>query len=155
MTKDYFLWMDKQILDVCNFSIEDVVGIPLDEYIQLSMNKIVPKNEIRSVYRLLIEGDQAVAMGGLRKLPNGHGEIVRLYTKPSSRGKGFGRAMLEKIIDEARDFHFPVLNLDTGIFMRDAQSLYISNGFQFCDPYDGAEPPPRLLPYWLYMKLKL
>lgn len=155
MTKEYFSWMNKQILDICNFSIEDIVGAPLDDYIRLSMNSIVPMNANESVYHLLINNDEAVAMGGLRHLSNGHGEIVRIYTRPNFRGKGFGRAMLEKLITEARSFNFPVLNLDTGIFMREAQTLYLSHGFQFCDPYEGAEPPPQLVPYWLYMELKL
>jgi len=155
MTKEYFLWMDEQIRGICHFSIEDIVGMPLDDYVLLSMNRIVPKGENKSSFNLLVSNGHAVAMGGLRKLANGHGEVVRIYTKPSNRGKGFGRAMLEKIIDEARLMKFPVLNLDTGIFMKDAQSLYASLGFQACDPYEGAEPPPQLLPYWLYMELKL
>ena len=155
MTKEYFSWMNEQILDICKFSIEDIVGAPLDDYVRLSMNSIVPKNANRSVYHLLIEDGKAVAMGGLRQLSNGHGEIVRIYTKPNYRGRGFGRAMLEKLISEASSFNFPVLNLDTGIFMKDAQALYLSHGFQFCTPYEGAEPPPQLLPYWLYMELKL
>lgn len=155
MTKEYFLWMDEQIRGICHFSIEDMVGVPLDDYVLLSMDSIVPKGINKSSFHLLVSNGQAVAMGGLRQLPNGHGEIVRIYTKPSSRGKGFGGAMLEKIIDEARIFKFPVLNLDTGIFMKDAQSIYASLGFHSCEPYEGAEPPPQLLPYWLYMELKL
>ena len=155
MTQEYFLWMNEQILDICKFSIEDIVGMSLNDYIQQSMDNIVPRDANNSVYHLLIENGQAVAMGGLRQLSNGHGEIVRIYTKPSYRGRGFGRLMLEKLISEASSFNFPVLNLDTGIFMKDAQALYLSHGFQFCAPYEGAEPPPQLLPYWLYMELKL
>jgi GNAT superfamily N-acetyltransferase len=155
MTQEYFIWLDQQMKAVCHFSIEDIVGMPLDKYVHHSMNKIVPKGVNKSLFHLLVQNDQAVAMGGLRQLPGGHGEVVRIYTKPASRGKGYAKAVLERLIDDAENYNFPALNLDTGIFMKEAQCLYAAHGFRVCDPYEGAEPPPQLLPYWIYMELSL
>lgn len=155
LTKEYFLWMNGEFKKTFHFSIEDLVGMSLDAYILSAMEVISPKNQPNSVFQLLISNNQPVAMGGLRPLPSGHGEVVRIYTSPQYRGQGFGRAMLEHIIQQAKDFGFPVLNLDTAIFMKEAQSMYKAHGFVPCEPYEGAEPPLQLRPHWLYMKLDL
>lgn len=155
MTEDYFIWMNNKIQETCSFSIEEITGMPINIYISTAMKVISPKDQEKAVFHLLVNDGIPVAMGGLRAISNGHGEIVRIYTKPEFRGKGFGSAMLERLILEAKNFGFKILKLDTGIFMKDAQSMYVSHGFKECDPYEGAEPPPQLLPYWLYMQLKL
>ena len=96
-----------------------------------------------------------MGMGGLRQLPNGNGELVRIYTRPEYRGQGYGKRILEHLIEDSKKRGFKFLNLDTGVFMKSAQSMYLDHGFTLCDPYEGAEPPHQLLPYWLYMQLPL
>jgi GNAT superfamily N-acetyltransferase len=155
MTRDYFYWMNDQIKMVCDFTISDIVGMPLDEYIKAAASVINPQNQIHAKFYLLIQDNHAVAMGGLRQLPTGDAEIVRIYTKPENRGQGLGKAMLEKLISDARHSGFFKVKLDTGIFMKQAYSLYASHGFTECQAYEGAEPPNQLLPYWKYLELSL
>jgi ribosomal protein S18 acetylase RimI-like enzyme len=155
MTEDYFFWMDAQIQKTCNFSIEEITGMSIHSYIASAMKFISPKDQEKAIFHLLVKDGVPVAMGGLRQIPNGHAEIVRIYTKPECRGQGYGSMMIEMLIVESKRLGFKMLNLDTGIFMKDAQSMYASHGFEKCDPYAGAEPPPQLFPYWLYMQLKL
>ena len=155
MTKEYFAWMNVQMQATCHFCVEEVTGMPMDAYISQAMNIISPKDQANSALFLLVLDDAAIAMGGLRQLPNGNGEVVRIYTKPENRGCGYGSMVLEKLFLEAKNRSFKTLNLDTGIFMKSAQSMYISHGFKKCEPYAGAEPPERLLPFWLYFELDL
>jgi GNAT superfamily N-acetyltransferase len=155
MTRDYFSWMNDQMQATCNFSIEDITGMPMDMYITKAMNIISPKDRTNAAFYLLVLDGAPIAMGGLRQLPSGNGEVVRIYTKPENRGHGYGSKVLEKLILEAKSRGFKTLNLDTGVFMKNAQSMYMSHGFETCDPYEGAEPPSQLLPYWLYMQLNL
>lgn len=155
MTREYFDWMDKEIQKTCSFSISDVVGMPLDQYIAAAAKEVCPTTQSDAKYYLLVDGKCAVAMGGLRILPGGDAEVVRIYTKPEHRGRGIARTMLSRLISDATQSGFKTLKLDTGVFMKDAQSLYLSHGFAFCSAYDGAEPPAALLPYWLFMERRL
>ena len=155
MTREYFTWLDEQIQETCHFSIEELVGMPLSTYVTLSMNVITPKDGVDAVFYILATEAGAVAMGGLRRLPSGHGEVVRIYTKPEHRGQGYASTVLKKLIFEAKIRGFKTLNLDTAVFMKNAQLMYASNGFEKCEPYEGAEPPAQLLPYWYFMKLDL
>jgi ribosomal protein S18 acetylase RimI-like enzyme len=91
-----------------------------------------------------------MAMGGLRRLPDGTAEIVRIYTKPESRGLGLGRRMVGELTSLASSLSYQTLRLDTAVFMESAQRIYEAAGFLPRGPYAGAEPPPQLQPYWLY-----
>ncbi|MCD8505534.1 MAG: GNAT family N-acetyltransferase [Burkholderiaceae bacterium] len=155
MTRDYFLWMNAEIERVCRFSISDVVGMPLHEYIASTGTGICPRDQTGARYYLVVDGEQALGMGGLRTLPNGDAELVRIYTKPEFRGRGIASMTIKQLIADARQSQFEKLKLDTGVFMKAAHSVYASHGFSVCHPYEGAEPPERLRPFWIFMELDL
>ena len=58
------------------------------------------------------------------------GEIKRLYVVPAARGRGLGRVLVERIIAVARGIGYRSLLLDTLPFMKEAQALYLVDGFQ-------------------------
>lgn len=156
LSHEYFVWMNEKIAVLCGFSIPDIVNMPLAEYVELTVGigcKLTL--EEGGVYFIRNVDGHAVAMGGIRRLPDGTAEIVRIYTRPSSRGLGFGSAMISGLINEAGRLGYRELRLDTGVFMREAQSLYKAAGFTPCEQYAGAEPPDELKPYWLYMSRSL
>jgi GNAT superfamily N-acetyltransferase len=107
------------------------------------------------VYYLLELGDAIVGMGALHQIGEKTGEIKRMYIRPEYRGKGYGKELLQKLMQKAVEFGYHTLYLDSGRFMTTAHSLYRSFGFVECDGYSGTEVPPKFRPYWLFMKKTL
>ncbi|MCX5514417.1 hypothetical protein C3941_15180 [Kaistia algarum] len=153
ITKEYFEWMNGEFVRVCQFSIPDLVGMTIDEYVGYTTDiaaEIGPEDGGIHVRRSPF--GEIMAMGGLRRLPDGAAEIVRIFTRPDFRGEGLGFQTVNHLVGEAGRLGYGVLRLDTGIFMKSAQKIYQAAGFSPCEPYAGAEPPPRLLPFWLFME---
>lgn len=156
MSKEYFDWMNVEIIQCCKFSIPEIVGMNLDAYVHYTTEigcQIGPDEG--GIYVQRDPAGEIMAMGGLRRLPDGAAEIVRIFTRPKFRGKGLGGQSVSHLVDEARRLGYGMVKLDTGVFMRSAQKIYGAAGFSLCEPYAGAEPPPQLLPFWLYMQRPL
>ncbi len=75
----------------------------------------------------------------LRPLPNGVGEVKRMYVDRGWRGHGIGRALLETLIRAARALGYSHLRLGTVAEMHEAQALYRSLGFTAIDRYRDDE----------------
>ncbi len=74
----------------------------------------------------------AVAMAGLQKQADGSFRLKRVYTAPEMRGKGFGKMLLEKVLQEAEGLGAKSIRLGvTGDTeeQRAAMGLYTSLGF--------------------------
>jgi drug/metabolite transporter (DMT)-like permease/GNAT superfamily N-acetyltransferase len=80
---------------------------------------------------------EPVACAGLRRLPDGSGEVKRMYVAPDARGHGLGRRMLERLEQEASGLGYTRLRLDTGAQLTEAMGLYRSAGYQEIDDYNG------------------
>ena len=67
---------------------------------------------------------------GLKRLGNGIAEIKRLYVVPEARGRGLGRMLLTRIVDEARRKQYGRVRLDSDrLSMAPAIALYHALGF--------------------------
>jgi putative acetyltransferase len=84
------------------------------------------------------------AMGALKALGEGHGEIKSMRVADAYLGRGVGRAMLEHILAEARRAGMTSLWLETGSTpeFEPALKLYESAGFEFCGPFGDYKPDP-------------
>ena len=88
--------------------------------------------------RLLLAAEVAQLAGcvALRKLEPTVCEMKRLFLRPSHRGRGLGRVLVETIIDEARKLGYTKMRLDTIPGRMDqAIVLYRSIGFVEIAPY--------------------
>ena len=80
--------------------------------------------------------DEPVGCIALRKLDDGICEMKRLYLRDAARGRGIGKELIEKVIDEARSIDYRKMRLDTyPPKMGKAMSLYESHGFRQIPPY--------------------
>lgn len=153
LNEAYFAWMDGELARVTGRGLAEITGMDRASYVDLTLDvalRSVP--HAAKVYFLRDGAGQAVAMGGLRTLPDGVLEIVRIYTRPECRGQGLGARMVGALVAEVARRGMATVRLDTGIFMRSAQKIYEAAGFVRRDPYPGAEPPEFLKPYWIYME---
>lgn len=82
-------------------------------------------------------------------------EIKRLYVRPSARGAGLGRRLMQSILDDARQLGAARVLLDTGIYDTAAQALYRKLGFRQIEYYPEGENDPALQPYLVYMQLDM
>ena len=120
--EEYAAWVE---ISLCfqNFD-QELAGLPGDY--------TPPSGRLLLAY----EEDQLAGCIALRELENGACEMKRLYLRPSFRGKGLGRELAEKIIDEARRIGYKRMCLDTLPGRMDqALSLYRSLGFKEISPY--------------------
>jgi ribosomal protein S18 acetylase RimI-like enzyme len=91
---------------------------------------------------VLVEDDEgrAVGCGGIRHIADGpHGtryEVKHLYLRPETRGRGWGRLLLDGLEEHARDLGARELVLDTHHSLEAAGALYARSGFVETDPYN-------------------
>jgi putative acetyltransferase len=89
----------------------------------------------------------------LRKIDDQTGEMKRMFVDTKFHGKGIGRALSEKLINEARLIGYQTIRLDTSFRQIEALQLYKSMGFKVTKPY--YELPKKLEDWLVFMEMKL
>jgi GNAT superfamily N-acetyltransferase len=82
-------------------------------------------------------------------------EIKRMYVRPQFRGRGIGRALLQRLLVEAKEIGYPAVRLDSARFMQEAHALYRSSGFDEVEPYPESEIPTEFQEHWVFMEMRL
>ncbi len=80
------------------------------------------------------DSGRAVACGALKRHPGGVGEVKRMYTRPSHRGRRIGAEIVQRIEALAREEKFALLVLETGDRHQAAWIVYERAGFTRCGP---------------------
>jgi GNAT superfamily N-acetyltransferase len=78
---------------------------------------------------------RAVGWGTLRRVRPDAGEMKRLFVRPEVSGRGLARRLVQARIDDAREMGWRHLLADTVRTNVEMQTLYLSFGFRFIDPY--------------------
>jgi ribosomal protein S18 acetylase RimI-like enzyme len=92
---------------------------------------------------LLLEDDGAiVGCGGIRRvaMPDGEAdvfEIKHVFLRPETRGRGWGRLLLDELERRARDLGAHALVLDTHHTLEAAGHLYRKSGFTEIPRYNA------------------
>jgi putative acetyltransferase len=99
------------------------------------------------------EDDLLLGCGALKELTSTHGEVKSMRTPAKLRGRGAGRAVLNRIIETAGQRGYRLLSLETGTHpdFSSAQQLYKSAGFQESGPFSDY----KVNPHSLFMELVL
>lgn len=90
-----------------------------------------------TVFVARTETGEAVGIGALKTHGDGLGEVKRMFTNPEVRGQRIGSALLEAIVDLARNKGLTILMLETGTGdgFAGAHRLYVRSGFVERGPF--------------------
>ena len=102
---------------------------------------------------LALFGSEPAGCVALRKIDAQTCEMKRMFVYTKFHGKGLGRALSEKIVNEARIIGYQTIKLDTSFRQIEAQKLYQSIGFNLTKPY--YELPKKLEDWLVFMEMKL
>ena len=99
------------------------------------------------------DDDRLLGCAALKELSPVHGEIKSMRTPKSARRRGAGRAVLQHIVNTAKERGYERLSLETGSHagFDAAQALYRSFGFRECGPFADYEENPHSV----FMELRL
>ena len=129
LISEYLEWLNERIERdyAIEFDVEAMVNSDLSD-----PDKFHPPDGRFYIVRY---GGEIAGVGCLKRIESSIGEIQRMYVPPSFRGKGIGRAVAERLIDDARSIGYRQLKLESLVFLESAHSLYRSLGFHEIDPY--------------------
>ena len=96
-------------------------------------------------YVLRDGGGQPLAMGALKTIAPGHGEVKSMHVLAEARGRGLSRRLLDHMLAAARTAGLTRLSLETGSqdSFASARGLYIRAGFAECPPFGSYRPDPN------------
>jgi len=153
---EYMNWWSRGIEECFKTDLATLLGWSREaveskkrEYLTSEVEKLC--SDPHGVYYLLELDGAMIGMGALHELREGKGEIKRMYIRPAYRGRGHGKALLQQLLQRAKEFGYRSIYLDSGRFMTAAHKLYRSLGFIECDEYPETEIPPQFRPQWLFM----
>jgi putative acetyltransferase len=87
------------------------------------------------------EAGKAHGCGAIMFL-DGFAELKRMYTRPSSRGKGVGAAVVKFLEQQARDRGYSIVRLETGVKQLEALSFYEGLGYARRGVFANYKPDP-------------
>jgi ribosomal protein S18 acetylase RimI-like enzyme len=151
---EFITWIADQLRE--NYQLDSVskIGQTIPEYVDAHLEDLTSlKPPDGAIYLLVDDGDVA-GMGAIRKLSDKVGEIKRMYIRPLYRGRGYGKQMLNKLLEVGREFVCSSFLLETSKFMTVAQHIYKSAGFVEREEYPESETPEIFRSYQIFMEKK-
>jgi len=139
------------VLRIVSAESPDLVGVARELFVEYSESLGVdlcfqgfaeelaslPGEYARPTGRLILalDGEHAVGSGALRRIDDRVCEMKRVYVRPTVRGRGVGRLLIDALIEMAREIGYERMRLDTLPSMTQAKAIYRSLGFKEIAPY--------------------
>jgi GNAT superfamily N-acetyltransferase len=139
MTHEYLKWINDSVYSRTG----KLVFEDLNSYVEQAFPQFTSLKPPKGTVVILEIDGKPAGMGALKKLEESVGEIKRMYVRPEFRGNGYGRKILWYLEEQAREFGFSVVRLDTGALNTAALKLYESEGYGLRDWYEGSEASPE------------
>jgi GNAT superfamily N-acetyltransferase len=153
---EYYKWIAKDVWEHFKIDILADGGFSsVHEYVASYFDGLVSEVSSRGVFYLVESGGVIIGMGALDKIRERAGAIKRMYIRPAYQGKGIGKALLQRLLQKAKEFGYHSVYLETGISMTAAQCLYRSVGFVECDAYPETEIPSHSRSKFVFMEKDL
>jgi putative acetyltransferase len=87
----------------------------------------------QSAYWVIEENGEVIGGGGVfptANLPEGTCELVKLYLYPEARGRGLGKAIMDKCFSSAKELGYQNIYLESMPELNQAVSMYERMGFE-------------------------
>ena len=84
------------------------------------------------IYYVIVDSNEVIGGAGIyptQGLPEATCELVKMYILQNSRGKGFGKLLINKCIDFAKDCGYKQVYLETMPELSNAIGMYENSGF--------------------------
>lgn len=146
---EYLQWANAKVEE--NFGVRFDIAAMLEEDMKTLGKFMPPKGRLLLGY---LE-DRSMGIACLKALTESIGEVKRMYVRPEARNQGLGRALLNQLLQEARQIGYTQVRLDSARFMTEAHQLYRSTGFREIEAYEGSEIPKEFQNHWLFMEREL
>jgi putative acetyltransferase len=94
-----------------------------------------------TLYSYRVDG-VLLGVGAIKRLDAGHAELKSMHVAESARGRGIGRAILEQLLEVARERGVRRVSLETGTMaaFESARTMYRRAGFSPCEPFADYSP---------------
>lgn len=147
---DYLVWGNETMQ--MNYGVHPHNPAKIVKQDITQINKYLPPNG--HVFLALIDNN-ACGTACLNRISEEVGELKRMFVNPSFRNLGVGEALLQSIINTAKERGHKKIRLNTPKFMETAHSLYRRFGFKPISVYPEVEIKNDFREYLLFMELKL
>jgi GNAT superfamily N-acetyltransferase len=157
LIREYLGWLNERIKQ--GYGIEFDVEAMVDSDVSDAAKFAPPGGR----FYLVFCDNAPAGVGCLKRLDEGIGEVQRMYVRPAFRGRSIGRAIIDRLIADARAIGYRRLRLESLEFLKAAHALYRLVGFREIEPYDdnsmeayqAAEQLDRYYSMTVFMELKL
>ena len=88
------------------------------------------------IFFCLVDQEKVIGTVALKKVDDYTVELKAMYLDRDYRGKGLGRRLMDKAVDEAKRLGFKSIVLDSMSQYKDALRLYEKTGFKMTERYN-------------------
>jgi ribosomal protein S18 acetylase RimI-like enzyme len=145
-------WHAEELLEKHQIDAKSLSGQSVEEYVDAHLEPYAELKPPEGVVCILEVEGKAAGMLALTKLSDDAGELHRMWIDPDCRRNGYGRPLLNRVLEAGRDLGCSTFKLSTPKFAHVAQHIYRSSGFEETEEYPESEVPPFAREYWLYME---
>jgi len=151
----FITWIAEEMRARHKIDAESMIGQTAQEYVETVFDTFAALKPPQGILYILEVDDEVAGMGAVKPLEEGVGEIKRMYIRPKYRGKGFGKAMLQRLIQKAKTLGYTTLRLETGDYSTTAHHIYRSAGVKDIEEYTHLETPEWYRHNCLFMETTL
>jgi GNAT superfamily N-acetyltransferase len=129
--------------------------LPVEEAVERDLAEVEKFGPPDGRLLLAVDNGEAIGTAAMRRIGPDTAEIKRMFVDPSRRRGGAGRAMLDRLLEVARESGYERVRLDSPDFMTAAHALYRSEGFAEIESYAESEIPDEFRSHWVFMEMRL
>jgi GNAT superfamily N-acetyltransferase len=152
---EYNTWLLEQTKEKYQVDIPSTVGITVPKVVEGDLEILTRLKPPEVIFYLVLVDGEIAGMGGIKKLSDEAARIMWMYLRPDYRGKGYGRHLFNRLVEDGRMLGYSLFQLRAPKFGPAALHIYRSAGFR--DIGEGADnllsPLHRVFqPQWIDME---